>query len=242
MNIHVYCIERNEIKILPYFMRHYQRFVSQFFIFDDNSDDGTVEFLKTFPNVTILPLEMRGIDDTYFRKVHQNEYIKWSRGKCDFVMAVDSDEFVYHPNIVAALQQCKDNNEQIIKPEGYTMFSEEFCKTDGQICDEIKTGYRDVWYDKPVIFDPAVNMQWDLGRHGLKPMGDTKISTDSGIKFLHYRYLGKQYCEQRHSDHFKRLSAHNLKWKLGRHLDPKSKYYHSLPWFEKVKGEVKVCI
>jgi glycosyltransferase involved in cell wall biosynthesis len=242
MNVHLYCILRNEIKILPYFMRHYQTFVSQFFIFDDKSDDGTIEELSRHKNVTIIPTTISGIDDSYFRRVHQNEYKNLSRGKCDFVISVDADEFIYHPDIVNVLQRCKRENYQIIRPEGYVMISDGFMQTDGQIYDEIKTGIKDVWYNKPVIFDPSIDIRWDLGRHGLKPMNGVCVCEDSGIKLLHYRYLGQAYCENRHDTHYKRLSHHNLKWKLGRHLVPGSKYYHSLKWFEHYKGDAVQCI
>ena len=242
MKIHLYCILRNEIKILPYFLRHYQQFVSRFHVFDDKSDDGTLELLEKYSNILVLPTEISGLDDKYFRRVHQTEYTKRSRGLCDFVFAVDADEFVYHPDLINVLQKCKNEGYQIIRPEGYVMISKEFPHTDGQICDEIKTGLKDVWYNKPIIFDPLIDIQWDLGRHGLKPMEGIRICEDSGIKLLHYRYLGKEYCEERHTTHYKRLSSNNLKWKLGRHLDPASKYYHSLKWFEHYKGDAVQCI
>jgi len=246
MIIHLYSILRNEIKILPYFLRHYQTFVNEFFIFDDDSDDGTAEELGKYKNITILKPGMHGIDDRHFRGLHQNEYKLRSRGKCDIVICVDADEFIYNSELVDELEKFKNSKNHIVKPEGWTMFSENFCNTDGQIYDEIKTGYRDVWYDKPIIFKPSIDIKWDLGRHGVKEvdMPGVVINKESKIKLLHYRYLGKKYCEERHARDYSRLSERNLKWKLGRHVIPGSKYYHSLKWFEHTKrhGEIIKCI
>ena len=51
MRLHLYALCWNEGRMLPYFFRHYRSLVERFFIFDDGSTDGSLEFLRAQPDV-----------------------------------------------------------------------------------------------------------------------------------------------------------------------------------------------
>lgn len=246
MVVHVYSIMRNEMVLLPYYMKHYRPFVEKFFIFEDESSDGTVEYLKSFDNVTLMKPDRHGIDDRYFRQIYTDNYKIYSRGKADFVICCDGDEFIYHPDIVKKLTWCAKEGIKIVKPEGYTMCTEEFVPENRPITEMIKNGIRDVWYDKPILFNPEVNIRFDIGRHGMRHdfynLEHTKIGIDTGIKLLHYRYLGKKYAEERLARGYSRMSERNLKWGLAKHMSPDSKYFHSAYWFEQNHLKAEKCI
>ena len=60
MRIHLYANCWNELRILPYFMRHYEPFVDEFIILDDGSKDGTAEKIKGFTesaNIKFIRIE-----------------------------------------------------------------------------------------------------------------------------------------------------------------------------------------
>jgi len=255
MIVHVYTIMRNEKRILPYYFRHYLPFVDKFFIYDDYSDDGTREYLAQFDNVVVDSVkdkygnEVHGIDDMTFRRVYNKSYQYWSRGKrgnADFVICCDADEFIYHPNIVQRLEELKVDGTMIIKPTGYTMFSDTFPSTDKQIYDVIKTGVKDVWYDKPILFNPTVNIRFDIGRHGMRHdffnLANTRIGENTGIKLLHYRYLGAEYAKARSDVGWERMSDFNKKHGLAKHMAPDSNYFHSARWFALNKPNAVQCI
>ena len=49
--VHVYAQCWNEAEMLPFFFRHYDGLVDQYFIYDDGSDDGSSELLSIHPKV-----------------------------------------------------------------------------------------------------------------------------------------------------------------------------------------------
>jgi len=194
MTIDVYSIMRNEIQMLPYFLRHYERFADRILIWDDHSDDGTTELLRKHPKVILLPVDHNGMDDVFYVKYLWPRYKQYSRGKADWAICVDADEFVYHPYLLSVLYDCLSKKKIKITCEGWTMISDSFPTSEGQIYDEVKNGLRDKWFNKTVVFSPKMDMKWTNGRHYCANPGK---SENTGIKMLHYRYLGVDYSKAR---------------------------------------------
>lgn len=189
MVIHVYSIMRNEEDLLPYFLRHYSTFADKIFIIDDKSTDKTVKIAKTNKKVRLLPYKFT---EGYFEKERndcfEGFYKKYSRGVADWVMVVDGDEFIYHKNLVAVLKEQQKLGRKVIKTAGYTMYSEFFPTTKGQIYEECYMGSRSHLFDKAVIFNPAVDVHFSGGRHETYlPPGIDRYRAK--ILLLHYRYL-----------------------------------------------------
>ena len=202
MKIHVYSPMYNEEVLLPYWLRHYETFADQIFVWDDDSTDSTREILSKHPKVTLLPREKHGLWDDYFVDELFPQYKQYSRGIADWVIAVDADEFVYHPNLKEVLKTQKEKyNIQIIQCQGFSMLSDKLPTTNGQIYDEINMGVPDYLETKWVIHSPEIDVYYRKGRHGY-PHGFKIFRNKSrypynGIKLLHYRYLGKEYIEKR---------------------------------------------
>jgi len=190
MVIHVYSIMRNEEALLPYFLRHYSTFADTIFIIDDKSTDKTVKIAKANKKVRLLNYKFT--EERHVQEEHtacfEKFYKKYSRGKADWVMCVDGDEFIYHKNLVAVLKKQKRRGAKVIKPTGYTMYSETFPTTKGQIYEECFMGLRTRSFDKPQIFDPSIDIKFSGGRHKvLLPEGIDR--TRARVLLLHYRYL-----------------------------------------------------
>ena len=104
MKIHIFSIVRNDAYILPYFIRHYSTFADKIFIIDDHSTDNTKEIANSFPNVEVLDYEYNnGFNEDSFSQSLIDHYKKHSRGKADWVMCADSDEFIYHKDMKKVL-------------------------------------------------------------------------------------------------------------------------------------------
>lgn len=191
--VDVYSIMRDEIVILPYFLRHYETIADRIFVWDDGSVDGTREMLEAHPKVTILPCNLGRSDDVYFIEHLWPQYKQFSRGKADWVICADADEFVYHPDLFERLAYFDTNNVKIIRLCGILMYSEKMPTTSGQIYEEIKHGWIDRWYRKAILFTPDVDMNWAVGRHHCKIPDGVKCMRGTGINLLHYRHLGEQY-------------------------------------------------
>lgn len=241
MIVHVYTICRNERTILPYFLRHYEAFADKIFCCDDRSDDGSRELLYESAKTVVYDPDIQGIDDEYFRAVYQTHYRAHSRGVADWVLCVDADEFIYHPDILLVLASCQRAGYDLLYPEGWNMFAAEPPTGPGQITDLIRTGVRDRWFDKPVIFRPYIDIRFMLGRHGCHPMPGVRKNRQSGLKLLHYRCLGKDYCAARHQRNYARFATDALRERHGKHVTGEV-HLHSLAWYEDHLDALETCV
>ena len=217
MILHVYSVMRNERILLPYYFRHYDQIASQYFIWDDNSDDGSREMLEAHPNVTIMPLEKHGINDPYWVQELWPQYKTLSRGIADWVIVVDVDEFVYMRAWDYQLRAYRGIGA-VLYCQGYSMVADTLPTTQGQIYDEFQRGLPDKWSNKWVVFDPAIDIQYQPGRHYTPHCGKgTMMERDSGLKLLHYRYLGAEFFEERDR---RNVESYNISEGQGLVYDP----------------------
>ena len=188
----------NEARILPYWLRHYEQYAEKIFVWDGGSDDGTRELLQAHPLVTMFDQQCKGLDDIYFTSCLMR-YRDLSPN-ADWCLAIAADEFIHHPQLETRLRQltsfCK------VQLSGFTMYAEHFPTTTGQIYDEIKLGHRDIWSTKTVLFNPHHEMNWLPGLH--KEISDSIPARHTGIKLLHYRYLGAEYYLERMKRNYQR--------------------------------------
>ena len=200
MKIDVYSNMYNEERMLPYWLRHYETIADRIFVWDDYSNDSTRKILKKHPKVTILLKGKVGQDNDYNSEVLYPQYEQYSRGVSDWVIVVDADEFIYHPNLRKILKELREDDAEVIQCKGFDMISDKFPTTDGQIYDEIKMGIESNLMTKWAIHSPDIHLRYRRGRHG-RPHDERNWKHTryryAGIKLLHYRYLGKEYTEQR---------------------------------------------
>jgi hypothetical protein len=187
--VHVYAVCWNERKMLPYFLKHYGKIAEKIFLYDNMSDDGTYELALQHPKVEITRFDTFG----KFREDLQIDLrsYEWkkSRGKADWVIVCDVDEFIYHPYLLCHLRSCKKKGITILNVKGYQMISDRFPTTSGQIYEEVKMGYPFPDMSKKIVFDP--NAIWDIlyspGSHWIESVkGRVSWDPDPNVKLLHY--------------------------------------------------------
>lgn len=236
-----YTILRNERVILPYWLRHYGSFCDEIIIYDDQSDDGSAEIAREF-GAQVRPYPGSGLDDQAFVDLARATYPE-ARGKADYIVWCDADEFVYHPRINARLQTLHSAGVSVPIIHGYNMLSDHIPTTPGQIYDEIKTGFYDTNYSKQVIIDPAVDIEWRVGKHNHTIHGEYQIGGgDDPLKLLHYRWLGREYFVARNQHNFSRLSENNLANDYGHAVHPGYTGDHSPDWFEEQFANTEECV
>lgn len=237
MKIDIYSTMRNEIKIIPYFLRHYETFAERIFVWDDNSDDGTREILQSHPKVELLPINLGRIDDDYFVANLWPMYRRISRGYADWAIVVDADEFVYHPDIINKLEELDSLGVKRVLCYGFTMYHPTFPTTSGQIYDEVKLGVADKWSTKAILFNPEIQVHWTRGRHRSSHLKSGGITWDTGIHILHFRYLGWDYYMERTR---RNLSYDNIDFYLERNGPmPDGSKMPPYEWFDKNKESFK---
>jgi glycosyltransferase involved in cell wall biosynthesis len=199
MTIDVFSVCYNEEIILPYFLKHYKKFVRNITIYDNMSTDNSVNIMNEY-GVNIIPFDTQ---DRFEESVLMNiRNTCWKGSDADWVIICDTDELIYHENIMEVLTNTHANH---IVTEGYEMMSETLPTTEGQIYEELKFGYFKPDYSKPCLFKPSevTDINFTPGCHTADPTGPNIISIkDSGIKLLHYKYLNREVLIKKY-EHYK---------------------------------------
>jgi hypothetical protein len=216
--IDMYVLCWNEEKIIPYFLKHYENYVSNIYVYDNKSNDGGTKLLKSHPKVTVIPYDTKGEirDDTYLQI--KNNAWKNSIGKADIVIVCDMDEFLHSDDLKKSIIKFYESDSTIIKPTGYDMIVDEFEFNYGdELTNLVKTGYKNQLFDKLVMFKTKniTEMNYNGGCHVAAPRGNKVKLFEGEFLLLHYKRLGLKYFLNKMSLYKKRLSEFNKKYKLG---------------------------
>lgn len=221
-NIYLLACCYNEGRLLPFFLDYYCNFigVSKVFLYDGGSTDNTSEIIKDYP-VEMFVHKSDKLDDRqlmYFR----NECYKQWRNECDWFIVCDIDEFLYHPDIHTVLAQYKSEGITLPMVHGYEMLSKEFpvFKRGDYLPNFIQTGfYYPAYYNKHLIFDPVIDINYTLGCHQARPTGPVKQSPTVDFKNLHHKILSYDYFLAKATAAKERLSDWNKQVGAGSHYE-----------------------
>lgn len=218
MNIHVYTVCYNEEIMLPYFLRHYEMYAEKIIVYDNGSNDRSCEIARAHPSVELRTFDTNNeLNDVAITALF-NECYKESRGAADFVIVCAVDEFVHHPNLVEQLERAKALRITLPFLTGIDMVSDAPPSGDGQIYDEIKCGVPNHDYSKMALFDPRIDMQYEIGCHMANPMPRDLVQVhETDIKLLHYALLGEKYLCKKNAMYRARMSDINKRFRLGWH-------------------------
>ena len=219
--VHYYAVCWNEEKMLPFMFDYYEQFVDKFTIYDNYSDDSSDVIIKQHPNAVVKKFSMDGqINDRVYQAIKNNCW-KQSRGKADYVIVCDMDEFLYHPDVEATLQRFSKAKVTLPTTEGYEMYSEAFPEYEKGmlLTDKVQLGVRSRWLDKSIFFDPhrIVDINFAIGAHRAEPTGIVRRNDGVPFKVLHYKHLGLDYLMERYRKLGERLSDYNRTNKFGTH-------------------------
>lgn len=215
--VHYYAVCWNEEAMLPFMFDYYEQFVDRFTIYDNYSDDNSKNIIRSHPNTEIIPFRTDGFNDNVHNDIKNNCWKK-SRGKADYVIVCDTDEFLYIEDPTKTLDTLLKAKISLPLTEGYNMYSTEYPLKGTSILKQVTKGIQDNAYNKSLIFDPhrIVEINYMPGAHIAKPTGIVKKSSER-LKVLHFKNLGLDYLLQRYHILANRLSEENKKQDLGTH-------------------------
>jgi glycosyltransferase involved in cell wall biosynthesis len=229
MRIHVYAVCWNEEVILPYFLRHYSAFAEKIVIFDNESSDRSPAIIDACPQAKRVTYKT---GEQHYDRVHRECKMKYveSRGQADWVILVDMDEFVYHPDLVGVLKWYKRFGINFPNTAGFEMVSEETPTGEGQIWEYVKTGLPTAGYSKKTVFDPSLGVELSAGCHQTKIISG-KPELGQGVpelKYLHYRWLGREFFIKRQISRRGRISGEDKSYSWGRHYQNPDDFFGPL--------------
>jgi hypothetical protein len=198
----LYCLCWNDARILPHFFRHYDPWVDRYIVLDNGSTDGSLAILEAHPKVTVEHFDVTG--DSFVDEERRLSDSIWreSRGKADWVIMVDLDEFIFHPRFLQYLRACREADITAIRGIGYEMVADRFPVDDAPLVESVTLGVRSVGHDKLCVFDPDALTETNFapGRHMAAPKGSVWWPQRREVLMLHYKQLGVEYVIQRSAE------------------------------------------
>jgi len=225
----------NEEYMLPFFLRHYETFVDRMIFYDAHSEDTTQELILAHPKAELreppYPSLVKELDDNLSVEFANQQY-KEARGKADWVIWVDIDEFLHHPDILGILDSYRTQGVNLPRIRGYLMIGDAPVAGPGQLTELQPLGLPDRMTCKPCILNPTLGeINWSTGKHGNHPSLDAAWSDDRTLRLLHYRYFGPKYLAARNARQYSRLCKKNKAEFLGAQVFPNYEGEWDAKWY-----------
>ncbi len=220
VRVHLYCFCWNDARLLPYFFRHYDEFVDEYFVFDNGSTDASLSLLKDHGRVHVEHFEVAG--DSFVEEERRLSDQIWqkSRGTADWVIVTDIDEHLYRPYMIGYLAHCKAEGVTAIKSHGYEMVADSFPAEEEKLVNLVTRGCRSVEHDRLCIFNPnaITSTRFSASRHRAWPEGHVVWPSSPEVLLLHYRQLGVKYVSVRSAELARGIKTRDIENGWGTHF------------------------
>jgi len=216
--VHLYAACWNEIEMVDFFLRHYDPWVERFVIFDDGSTDGSPERLAEHPRVEVRRLRRAHPDSLVLSLRHLYDHAwKESRDAADWVVVVNLDEHLYHADVAGYLESCRRAGVTAIPGLGFQMVAEGLPEPNVRLADAVRTGVPWEPMCKLSLFDPGAidEIDYAVGRHRAEPAGRVVYPERDELLTLHFKCLGLDYVDGRHSEQRTRLTDRDRSQRWG---------------------------
>ena len=244
--IHVYLVCWNEIKILPFVIDYWKLYAEKVVVYDNCSDDGSVELLSKYsPWIEVRRFETEGADNQRHIDI-KNHCWKESRGKADFVVVCDTDECLFSPVLEQELDYMKENNMTLCGPRQYSLYGDSYPEyQEGKLLHEIiskvklqKSNHSKIFITsgKIMLFDPNKIEETNFapGCHDVNIKGEAKLYDGNKIFCIHInKGFGADYRIARCAILRDRRSKNDLKHGYGVH------FFYSP---ERIRREYEQCV
>lgn len=221
----------NEEKLIGYWVRHYRTFCERVIVYIDQDTDDKTATHAIVEGAETVYVSSVGLDDLAFVTFAQERYL-WARGWAQWVCWTDADEIVYAPDMGVRLDALRAQGVTVPTVQGYSMVADAPPTGTGQIYEEITRGFSSSEYSKVCIFDPELDVQWTPGKHTATVRGNVVHDEGSDpLKLLHYRYLGEQWCRERHARNWARMPEVQRRASYGRETAGDWDGPYSIAWY-----------
>lgn len=240
--IWVYTLCYNEMRILPYIVKYWQKYADKVVVYDNGSIDGSQEFLNQFDFIELRHFDTHNEFNDLFNKLIKNEAWKEARDRdVDFVQVSDLDEVIYSPlsikdicssfiankidiiltnwiEVIAETFPTKINEEEFHKSKGFY----------GNNCGYPDPDRRILGKAKFMLFNPNTILEsnFNEGSHfsnfimrypNVNPKYYKIDDNDTQLYTLHFDKIGLDYLQYKYSKNCARLSNVNKENHWGIH-------------------------
>jgi hypothetical protein len=214
--VDLYCLCWNDARMLPFFFRHYDEFVDNYFVYDNGSTDESLNLLHKHGRVHVTHFDTPG--GSFVEEERRLGDTMWKGSDADWVIVTDLDEHIYHPRLLEYLQQCSDEGITAIQCVGYEMVSDDFPPATAKLVESVTIGMRS-GCDRLCIFNPKeiAETNFTYGRHEALPTGNVVYPPFSQALPLHYKQLGIDYPVVRSAELRRGLGPRDLEEGWGVH-------------------------
>ena len=203
----------NESYMLPFWVKHYEKFCSRLIVYDNESNDATRLVAENL-GCEVRSYSSSGFDILKIREIYSaclNEFKDY-----DFVINCDTDEFLYLKDgwYSDFFERAKAQNVNLFDLEGFEMASLVMPDITKQIYESIKEGVKSDSYNKSICYAPKLieNMNYSLGLHQCKPTGIICKNTNHNLKLLHFKFIGGiERIVERHKIFSERMETRQTK-------------------------------
>lgn len=219
MKIDLYVQCWNEERFLPFFLQHYN-FVDRIFVYDNMSTDDTARIAASDRRCSLIRVDTGGTFNEQQLMDMKNQAWKYFSPDADWVFVVDTDEFIFHKNIIGYLSYCSKRGATRLTATGYSMYSPGNPTPGLQLVSQVQRGVPFPVFDKSIAFDPKAfeEMNFHPGQHWCEPVGNDVELKEPELKLLHMTYVGNvNYRWSRISSYNRRLSQVNRDNGWGEH-------------------------
>ena len=214
---------KNEMDILPFVRKYWERISADVIVYDNGSTDGSLEYLSSIPYVAIRHFDSDGHNDIIHKQVKERAYLEY-KDKYDIIIITDMDEVFFFDDFKAVSEAFIDGGYNILMtpiislcedfkpPYSEDKYLHQLChKFYKQRMNHMK-GFDD--FSKLSIFNTKVTdkVEMSVGQHYVKTSPDMKIMLSNNGFNLHidkgfgldYKYKVRQRMYANLSDTNKR--------------------------------------
>jgi hypothetical protein len=188
MKITVVTMWYNEAFLAPFFLNHYNYADKIYLLLDADTNDETKEICKQYSNIEIEEFVFPDMMDDLLKAKKIGEVV--SSQDCDWVFAVDADEFIFPADNKNAADVLSRQKANLLYAQIWQIYRH---RTDKDLDSSKPAIYQrrhgdpnitqgiNRLYNKPIIVKPEVEIKWLPGCHSYVRNEKIKISKD---KFL----------------------------------------------------------
>ena len=212
---------KNEMDILPFVSKYWERIKADVLVFDNGSDDGSIEYLSKLPYVTLRHFDSDGQNDVIQKQVKEQAYLEF-KNKYDIIIISDMDEVFYWRDFEASAERFLSEGYNIQVTPIYSLCEDLKPQPDDskllhQLCTKFykqkmnhMQGFEE--YSKLSIFNCKITdkVEMSVGQHYVRTLPDMKISLELDAFCLHIdKGFGYQYRYDVKQKMWKNLSETN---------------------------------